>query len=97
MVVLVLCYADSVEGDPLTLQPLVRTILKLPYIPTPFLGGPQTNAHFAVIFEGDHRNNVRSNVYFEGDPQNITLLKPYLHTKKQYRNVANSVLNTEQI
>ena len=54
----------------------------------------QTKLHFKVQFEGTPQ---LLNVYFEGDPQNIALLKPYFHTKKHYKNVANSVLNTEQI
>ena len=60
-------------------------------------GDPQTIVHFKLYFEGDPQNSILSNVYFEGDPQNIVHLKPSFHSKKHYINVANSVLNTEQI
>ena len=62
-----------------------------------FEGDPQNNVLFNVYFEGDPQNNALYNVYFEGDPQNMSHLKPYFHPKKHYRNVVNSVLNTEQI
>ena len=58
---------------------------------------PHTIVHVTLHFEGDPRNIVLSTLDFEGDPQNIVRLKPYFHTKKHYRNVVNSVLNTEQI
>ena len=61
-----------------------------------FEGDPQNIVRFAVNFEGDPQNIVLFDVNFEGDPQNIVPLKPYFHTKKHYRNVVNSVLNTER-
>ena len=62
-----------------------------------FEGDPQNIARRSVYFEGDPQNIVRPRVDFDGDPQNISHLKPYFHSKKHYKNVANSVLNTEQI
>jgi len=59
--------------------------------------GPQNTVRFNVDFEGDPQTIALPIVYFEGDPQNIALLKPYFQTKKHYKNVVNSVLNTEQI
>ena len=61
------------------------------------MGDPLNTVRFNVYVEGDPQNIVLFNVNFEGDPQNIVPLKPYFHTKKHYRNVVNSVLNTEQI
>ena len=58
---------------------------------------PQTHLPRKVQFEGDPQNIVLPSVYFEGDPQNMSGLKPYFHSKKHYKNVVNSILNTEQI
>ena len=75
-----------------------RVILKLStHFKLYFGGDPQTIVHSKLYFGGDPQNTIRFYVYFEGDPQNNVHLKPSLHSKKHYKNVVNSVLNTEQI